>query len=68
MSLYELMLCDRVHGGCGHARHRHTRAPGSPVQNARKGIGACRTEGSDGRCPCPKFVERVEEATECRAP
>lgn len=68
MSLYELMICSRTEGGCGHARHRHTRAPGSPVQNARKGVGACRTEGSDGRCGCPKFRERVEETAEGNRP
>lgn len=68
MSLYDLMICDRVFGGCGHARHRHTRAAGSPVQNARKGVGACRTEGSDGRCSCLKFRERTEVTKECRTP
>lgn len=59
MSLYDLMICDKSQGGCGHARHRHTKAPGSPVSNYRKGIGVCRTVGSDGACPCPVFRERT---------
>lgn len=57
MSLYELMICDKTQGGCGHARHRHTKASGSPIQNARRGVGACRAVGSDGPCPCPRFKE-----------
>lgn len=57
MSLYELMICKRELGGCGHARHRHTKAPGSPVQNFHRGIGGCRAVGSDGHCPCPMFRE-----------
>lgn len=65
MSLYELMICSRKDGGCGHARHRHTRAGGNA---GIRMLGACKTTGSDGQCACPKFVERVEEATECRAP
>lgn len=55
MSLYELMICSRDNGGCGHARHRHTRGPGSSY---RTFSGSCRAEGSEGRCPCSQFKEK----------
>src|SRR5690606_36850757 len=60
-SLYERTPCSRKDGGCGHARHRHTRAPGSVHKVLSNGV--CRAVGSDGRCPCLKFVESQEART-----
>lgn len=65
MSLYELMICSKPNGGCGHARHRHTRAGG---HDGIRMLGGCKTQGSDGHCPCPKFRERDEDVSESRAP
>lgn len=49
MSLYELAICE-----CGHARHRHT------FNSYAKPYGKCKTMGSDGKCPCEKFIERPD--------
>jgi hypothetical protein len=58
MSLHDLMICDKTMGGCGHARHRHTKTQGSAW---RPFSGACRTVGSDGTCPCLTFREKGAE-------
>jgi hypothetical protein len=59
MSLYELMLCHKVSGGCGHARHRHSRRVGETATQTR--TGPCAATGCDGRCSCPKFRETPAE-------
>lgn len=56
MSLYELMVCNKELGGCGHARHRHARRVGETATGIR--TGPCRTQGSDGYCFCQMFREK----------
>jgi hypothetical protein len=63
MSPRDLMHCDRIRGGCDHARHRHTKAFGGSGQNVRAGVGACRVQTPDGACPCPVFRESLVQET-----
>jgi hypothetical protein len=62
MSLWEIEKCSRKDGGCGHPRHRHTRGGGSAITAMQH--GGCRAVNSEGRCPCPRFVEREEDTHE----